>query len=55
MMNLKQKFDDINWDAYDSVKKLSVANTYNRIKPHVLYEVQPDEGLLNEDIQKGLD
>jgi hypothetical protein len=37
------------------IKKLSAVNTYNRIKPHMLYGVQPDKGLSNEDIQRGLD
>jgi hypothetical protein len=55
MTNLKRKFDEVNWDAYDSVKRLSAANAYNRIKPHVLYGVQPNERLSNEDIQRGLD
>jgi hypothetical protein len=55
MTSLKQKFDEVNWDAYDSVKRLSMANAYNCIEPHMLYRVQPDEGLLNKDIQKGLD
>jgi hypothetical protein len=54
MATLKQKFDEVSLDAYDSVKKLSTANTYNHIEPHVLYEVQSDEGLSNKDIQKGL-
>ena len=51
MTNLKQKFDKVNWDAYDSVKRLSAANAYNHIEPHVLYRVQPDEGLSNEMLQ----
>jgi hypothetical protein len=55
MTNLKRKFDEVNWDVYDSVERLSAANAYNRIKPHVLYGVQPNECLSNEDIQKGLD
>jgi hypothetical protein len=50
MTSLKRKFDDVNWDAYDSVRKLSAANAYNCIEPHVLYGVQPNEGLSNEDL-----
>jgi hypothetical protein len=55
MASLKQKFDEVNWDVYNSVKKLSAANAYTHIEPHTLYRVQPDDGLSNEDIQKGLD
>jgi hypothetical protein len=55
MASLKCKFDEVNWDVYDSIKKLSAANAYTHIKPHMLYGVQSDDSLSHKDIQKELD
>jgi hypothetical protein len=55
MATLKRKFDNVKWEVYDSVKKLSAADAYNCIEPHALYGVQSDDNFSNEDIQKGLD
>jgi hypothetical protein len=55
MATLKCKFDKVNWEVYNSVKKLSATDAYTRIEPHVLYGIQLNKGLFNEDLQKRLD
>jgi hypothetical protein len=50
-VSLKRKFDNMTWEVQNSGKWLAMANAYGWLEPHVLYGVQADEDIMEEDIQ----
>jgi hypothetical protein len=54
LVSLKRKFDDMTWEVQNLEKQLAMADAYGCLEPHVLYGVQPDGDITEEDVQYGI-